>query len=428
MQPLPSRNQISREGSDLLGNPNGSADQGALQQEFRNLWEWMHEGYRYSYSKFGILLNDKWPAVRAIVTGETALSRPSHVEIHPSEPCQLNCKYCRGELRQVPERQKIMAREDLLRLIEDIHELNPTTFIRFSGTIGEPLLHPDIAEAFAKIKRLGTLRWGLTTNGLLLHKERLLELLMAANYVHVSLDAGTDLTYQQLKAGRSGDFERVLENVKALAELKVLSKSKVEIVVSFVIQDENYREISQISRRLKEIGVGVFELKMQHFDPRRHMTPESVHEAYELIKRVQAEDDCASYRVVVVQSEDIAVSKIRGNRSLIDFPRCFANQLGLNATIDPRGNLQTCCQYYQRTLGAQGQVSDGLSQLWTSQKRTEMLQQDPRNSCINCSPSDEFVNRFVAFLCKAHREDSSFLSWVEENFVGKLSCAEENAG
>lgn len=374
--------------------------------------------YRYTYSKFAALLGDKWPIVRQVVVGETVTAPLSYVEIHVSEPCQLSCKYCRGQLRNVPTKQEMMQREDLLQLIEHVHNLNPRAFIRFSGTIGEPLLHPHVREAFARIKSLGGLSWGLTTNGLLLNEGGITELLMAANYVHVSLDAGCDLTYQRLKAGRPGNFEKVLANLEGLASLKRVLGSNVEIVVSFLIQDENYREIPVVSKRLKALGVETFELKMQHFDERRHMTPGTVHEAYELIRKVQSEDDSATYRVVVVQSEDVALARIRTNGRSIDFPRCFANQLGLNATVDPRGNLQTCCQYYQRTLGVQGKVSEGLRDLWRGPERTKLMQLDPRITCINCSPSDEFVNRFVAFLCKAHAEDPSFLSWIEENYVG----------
>lgn len=388
-----------------------------VREEFANFLAVMSGRYRYTYSKFATLLGEKWPIVRQVVVGKTVTAPLSYVEIHVCEPCQLSCKYCRGQLREVPIRQELMQRETLLGIIEHAHSLNPSAFIRLSGTIGEPLLHPHIREAFARMKSLGGLRWGLTTNGLLLNKEGITELLMAANYVHVSLDAGSDLTYQKLKAGRPGDFEKVLANLESLTSVKRLRGSIVEIVVSFVIQDENYFEIPAISKKLKALGVQTFELKMQHFDERRHMKSGNVHEAYDLIRKVQSEDDSKSYRVVVVQSEDVALVKIRRNGGSIDFPRCFANQLGLNATVDPRGNLQTCCQYYQRTLGTQGRVSEGLRDLWRSPERARMLQRDPRGTCVNCSPSDEFVNRFVAFLCKAHAEDPSFLSWIEEHYV-----------
>lgn len=406
---------------------NASASE-PLRREFLRYVALMNGRYRYTYSKFAVLLGDKWPMVRQVVAGVVVTAPLSHVEIHTSEPCQLNCKYCRGQLRNVPAKQTLMVREELLRLIDHVHAINPRSFIRFSGTIGEPLLHPDICEAFGRIRSFGELRWGLTTNGLLLNKQGVMELLMAANYVHVSLDAGSDLTYQRLKGGREGDFEKVLGNISALAALKRFAKSNVEIVVSFLLQDENFREVPILSKELKRIGVEILELKMQHFDKRRHMTPDTVHEAYEIIRKVQCEDDCASYRVVIVQSEDLALAKIREGTPTIDFPRCFANQLGLNATVDPRGNLQTCCQYYQQTLGPQGHVSAGFSSLWAGEKRTELLKRDPRKTCVNCSPSDEFVNRFVAFLCKAHCEDPSFLSWVEENFVGRAWHLAERPG
>src|SRR6266446_1889429 len=104
-----------------------------IREEFEEYILLMSGSYRYTYSKFAILLGEKWPLVRQIVAGATVTSPLSHVEIHTSEPCQLNCRYCRGGLRNVPQKQKLMLREDLIDLIDDIHALNPRTFIRFSG-------------------------------------------------------------------------------------------------------------------------------------------------------------------------------------------------------------------------------------------------------------------------------------------------------
>jgi wyosine [tRNA(Phe)-imidazoG37] synthetase (radical SAM superfamily) len=109
---------------------------------------------------------------------------------------------------------------------------NPTAFIRLSGTIGEPLLHPHIREVFALIRSLEELRYGLTTNGLLLHKDGVVNELMFANYVHVSLDAGSDATYTTLKGGRPGDFDRVLQNLAVLHGEKRKTRSSVDLVVS----------------------------------------------------------------------------------------------------------------------------------------------------------------------------------------------------
>jgi len=418
------RTHLTGSGDIRVGTFNQSGSE-ALRTEFLRLRQWMEQRYRYASSKYKCLLGEKWEFVRRVVRDELVPAPLGYLELHPSEPCQLNCKFCRGGLRVVPpkEQEQFLSREHLLQAIDDCRALNPRAFIRFSGSIGEPLANPFILEAFCRIRDSGTLRWGLTTNGLLLHKTDIIESLMVAEYVHISLDAGRDETYRKLKGGRQGSATRVLENVKMLAARRNEKHSGLEIVVSLLLQEENYKEIPELSKRLRGSGVNTFEIKMQHFDERRHMKEQAVHEAYHLVQDTKKEDDGVDYKVLAVQSEDAAVNKIRAGAPAIDFRRCYANLLGLNATIDARGNIQTCCQYYQtsagkeHTIGVQGSLSQGFSTIWNSAERLAVLNRDPRGICSSCSPSDEFINRFVAFLRKADLEDPSFLDWVQKHFV-----------
>src|SRR4051812_46087818 len=231
-----------------------------LRAEFLDLLQVLAGPYRYSSAKYLALLREKWPHIKAILHGHSVTASPSFVEIHLAEPCQLACRYCRGELREVPKVQAMMSREHLSRLIDSIAALNPKAFLRFSGTIGEPLLHPHAGEAFARVNSHHSLSWGLTTNGLLLHKPGLGPELLRAQYVHVSLDAGSDATYQSLKKGRPGDFQRVLTNLRLLVRLRGEAGSPMQVVVSVLLQGENYREVPGLSRLLKEAGVDVLEV------------------------------------------------------------------------------------------------------------------------------------------------------------------------
>jgi wyosine [tRNA(Phe)-imidazoG37] synthetase (radical SAM superfamily) len=390
-----------------------------LREDFKDYLNLLKGRYRYTQNKYSLLLSEKWPEVRRLAEGEALLVKPSYFEIHPCEPCQLNCVFCRGALREVPSIQGKLDIAHLERLIQEIHQLNNKAFIRFSGTIGEPLLLENIHGIFALIRSLKELRYGVTTNGLRLDKDGLLAELIFADYVHVSLDAGSDRTYRTLKRGHRGDFDHVLQNIAALhkakkeEEKKQDKKTLVDLVVSLVIQEENYAEIDNLSGRLREIGVGAFELKMQHYDRRRRMTQDSLLKAYELISRVQARDQTPDYRIVVVQPAEAALAKLHQRTPSVDFSQCFANRLGLNATIDAKGQMQSCCQYYQGTLGVQGKITAGLAAVWSGADRQKVLSGDPRKTCVNCSPSDEMVNRFVAFLVKARQEDSSFMEWAE---------------
>ncbi len=368
--------------------------------------------YRYSPTKFQHLLKENWPAIRRIVEGEVVAFTPVFLEIHVAEPCNLSCEYCRGQLREVPETQRMMSRTELLDLVDAVFFLNPMSFIRFSGLIGEPLLHPNIAEVFERANSYSGLSWALSTNGVFLDKAGVSNALMGSEYAHISLDAGSDETYQALKKGKPGDFDRVMSNLDALVSLRSKRKSSVKIIVSLLIQEENHQEIANVSSLLQAMQVDTLELKMQHYDSRRTMKPEVVDAAFASIERIRRGFRDDQSRIVVVQSRSEAMKKLQP--PTIDFGRCYANQLGLNTTIDPRGNVQSCCQYYQGTLGIQGHVSEGLHNVWYSGRRESILDRDPRNHCVNCSPSDQFVNQFVQLLRAAQRLDPQFIEWAEE--------------
>ncbi len=387
-----------------------------LRYEFAENLRIIRGSYRYAPTKFIKLLREDWQAVCQIVKKQPVTLTPQYVEIHVEEHCNLSCFHCRGELRKVPNREeKFLPAPELKCLIDEIQTLNNKAFIRFSGLIGEPFIHPNIIELFNYTSQKG-LRWGVTTNGVKMAGE-VINALMNADYVHISLDAGSNKTYQELKNGMPNDFDTVLQNVKDFLRQRESCASMPQLIVSVLLQNENISELQSISQHLKEIGVDSLEIKMQHFDKRRRMSKEIVEEAYSVIEDVRRLDD-GGFRVVVVQTKEQAFNKIRKSKGNITFSKCYANELGLNATVDPDGNLQTCCQYYQETLGKQGSLTElGFSQVWRGESRTKILGLDPRYICVNCSPSDEFVNKFVSFLSRANSIDSDFLRWAEKQIT-----------
>jgi sulfatase maturation enzyme AslB (radical SAM superfamily) len=239
---------------------------------------------------------------------------------------------------------------------------------------------------------------------------------MQARYAHISLDAGTSETYQRLKGGDCGSFEVVMANIEALASAKRSSSSRTEIIVSFLLQSENFLELPFLSGQLRRLNVNL-EIKMQQYDERRLMSEVEVERAYRIIRDLRGRDECEVYKIVAVQNQHEALQKISKRQSLIDFASCYASKLGLSATVDPHGNVQSCCQYHQPTLGILGTIQSGFAEIWRAGVAPPPIGKDPRVHCLNCSPSDEFINRFVTFLKRAYGTDPTFLDWVEQNFV-----------
>ena len=90
--------------------------------------------------------------------------RPVHIQLNPTNRCNLNCSYCSCKNRDTGS---IMNINDAKHLIDTFKRLG-TEAITITGG-GEPLYYPDLAELFSYIRKQ-EISIGLTTNGLLFHK------------------------------------------------------------------------------------------------------------------------------------------------------------------------------------------------------------------------------------------------------------------
>ncbi len=104
---------------------------------------------------------------------------PIVAHIVPIRRCNLACTYC-NEFDAV---SKPVPLDEMHRRIDRLADLG-TTIITISG--GEPMLHPDLDEVIARIRRRGAT---LITNGYLLTPERIRRLNRAGlDYLQISID------------------------------------------------------------------------------------------------------------------------------------------------------------------------------------------------------------------------------------------------
>ncbi len=99
---------------------------------------------------------------------------PKKVFLEITNACNLACTFCHGTRREI----RYLSRAEFLRAAE---ELRPFADYLYFHLMGEPLLHPELAEFLAIADRLG-FRVILTTNGTLLSRRR--EILLDAPALH----------------------------------------------------------------------------------------------------------------------------------------------------------------------------------------------------------------------------------------------------
>jgi len=165
---------------------------------------------------------------------------PILAQIVPIRRCNLACTYC-NEFDAVSTPVPLAA---MLRRIDLLADLG-TTIITISG--GEPMLHPDLEEIIARIRRRGAIAT-LITNGYLLTVDRIGRLNRAGlDYLQISIDNvdPDETSKKSLKV-----LDRKLVWLAEHAEFTVTINSVLGSAV------RNPPDARTISVRAKQLGLG----------------------------------------------------------------------------------------------------------------------------------------------------------------------------
>ena len=124
-------------------------------------------------------------------------------------------------------------------------------FVRVTAD-GEPLLHPGLEKmlAYATARKVGPV--GLTSNGMLMNEDMARRILDTGVFlVDFSLDAVRAETYAKIRRGL--DFTEVVRNVERFTELRDKHRYGCKVMVSFVKQDANRRELDAFQARWQDV-------------------------------------------------------------------------------------------------------------------------------------------------------------------------------
>ena len=118
---------------------------------------------------------------KKIAQGLLNTQHPLLVHLIPMRRCNLSCTYC-NEFDDVSSPVPI---EEMLKRVDRLAELG-TSVITISG--GEPMMHPELDQVIARMRRHKMIA-GLITNGYLLTPERIERLNQAGlEYLQISID------------------------------------------------------------------------------------------------------------------------------------------------------------------------------------------------------------------------------------------------
>src|SRR5215469_525233 len=119
--------------------------------------------------------------LKMIAKGLASTDHPVLAHIIPIRRCNLACKYC----NEFDDFSKPIPLETMKRRIDDLARLG-TSVVTLSG--GEPLLHPELDEIIAHMRKYSIIA-GMITNGYLLTEDRIKKLNRAGlDHLQISID------------------------------------------------------------------------------------------------------------------------------------------------------------------------------------------------------------------------------------------------
>lgn len=198
---------------------------------------------------------------------------PALITVDPTNKCNLNCAWCNAAHIRA-ERHSSLSGKTLLALADFLPKWGRDNYSEFGVDAicvaggGEPLLNPETAGFIEKVTGNG-IAVGVVTNGTLLRN--CFSALQNCTWVGVSVDAGSDKTYNALKGLRPDKtfFSNVVSGIADLVDHCnrrecMLGKRHPSYGVSFkyLLYRDNIGEVYAAAKLAKEIGC-----KNIHFRP-----------------------------------------------------------------------------------------------------------------------------------------------------------------
>ncbi len=174
---------------------------------------------------------------------------PLVYSIFPTYRCNFRCAYCdNGTEAKYPE--LIAAERDtdaFKRIIEMIRR--ESNLIAFGG--GEPLMRTDLEELIAYARKIGFKRIMMNTNSLGILKRP--SIIQHLDDIMISLDSMDREYLDRLYGVRNGTAERIIENLKTLAEMQ--REHSFRLIINSVIMPENILSLYDVMAFCIELGI-----------------------------------------------------------------------------------------------------------------------------------------------------------------------------
>ncbi|WP_026527189.1 radical SAM/SPASM domain-containing protein [Butyrivibrio sp. VCD2006] len=327
---------------------------------------------------------------------------PITIDCALTTKCTYRCVYCYGKMQLINQFPSI-ERDIVMGFLDDAAEIGVKAVSFVSD--GESTCNPCYADAIVHGKNKG-LDMALGTNGFLLTKESLEQILPCLTYLRFNISAGEKDRYMEIHGVNSEVYERTIGNIKTAVEIKNRKGLPVTIGLQMVLMPEFEDQIIPLTKLGKELGVDYLVIK--HCSDDEEHTLGVDYGAYDRMIETMKEAETYSTKHYQVS---VKWSKIQSHGH-----KCYKLCYGAPFIIQMSGSglVAPCGMFFNDKYKEYhiGNIKEKrFKEIWESDRYWEVMKK------IATPPFD--TNRDCGTLCLQHKTNEEIWRIVEEN-AGKI--------
>lgn len=353
------------------------------------------------FSPFKLLVHDRIRKLfenKSKVTSDDLLQiYPITLELGPSGRCNNSCDFCmHGKYYENGEIMPFSMYERLINEVSSYDSIRRPRGMIFSSS-GEPLLNPRIIDFIEYTKEKG-IDVALISNGTALGKKDLINSIVKnVSWIRISLNSGSPETRAKIHGVRIEDYANVLESLSQLSSRKKEMGSKCHTGAQIVVTEENYLEMDQACRDVKNTGIDYFQIKPVVFHPedgRPQLSSDFWKTVLEEAEKAKQKYEDENFKVFVKYEQFFSIMKPDYDKSAYNV--CLAMFFPI---FEADGKVYHCSQ----TRGLASQELGDLKkqtfqEIWESEKRKEVVRSIDIKKCqpvCRCHVNNKLLNQLV---------------------------------
>lgn len=184
--------------------------------------------------------------IRAWERGERIA--PITIDMALTRACNYACHYCYAMLQE--NDRQVINRDVILNFLEDCADIGVKGISFVSD--GESTISPVFMDACRRGHELG-LSMAVGTNGFVLNRRKLEEILPHLTYIRINISAGERQRYAEIMGVKESWFDRVVQNIRDMVEIKQRMGLPVTIGLQMVLMPQYEDQIMPLAELGKEL-------------------------------------------------------------------------------------------------------------------------------------------------------------------------------